>query len=214
MVICHRCQIRIAQIECEICNGVFCSECDKIIHSNKPRNNHIRNQLQIYKYKENKRNIKISNIQNIDNSNSLNNLAQSNDKNNMLNSNSNCNNNSIYQTNIENNKSITIPPKIMGQDNEYKLLSETYNQPSNNIIQIERNKNIDNTQHTYYQTQIDKNMNESENKEEIQNYIDNDNTNNPPIHINDLTSNSINNKRTNNRKEKDEEIKRLQKAIE
>ena len=47
MVICFRCQVNISEFECEICNGFYCSECDKFIHSKKPRNTHIRKQLTI-----------------------------------------------------------------------------------------------------------------------------------------------------------------------
>ena len=47
MVICFRCQINISEFECQICNGFYCAECDKFIHSKKPKNNHIRKHLQI-----------------------------------------------------------------------------------------------------------------------------------------------------------------------
>ena len=47
MVICFRCQINIAEFECEICNGFYCPECDKFIHSKKPKNSHNRKQLKI-----------------------------------------------------------------------------------------------------------------------------------------------------------------------
>ena len=48
MVICFRCQVNISEYECEICNGFYCSGCDKFIHSKKPKNNHIRKQIKIY----------------------------------------------------------------------------------------------------------------------------------------------------------------------
>ena len=47
MVICFRCQVNISEFECEICKGCYCAECDKFIHSKKPKNNHIRKQLKI-----------------------------------------------------------------------------------------------------------------------------------------------------------------------
>ena len=47
MVICFRCQINISEFECQICNGFYCAECDKFIHTKKPKNNHIRKHLQI-----------------------------------------------------------------------------------------------------------------------------------------------------------------------
>ena len=47
MVICFRCQVNISEFECEICKGFYCAECDKFIHSKKPKNNHIRKQLKI-----------------------------------------------------------------------------------------------------------------------------------------------------------------------
>ena len=47
MVICFRCQINISEYECEICNGFYCAECDKFIHSKKPKNGHIRKQLTV-----------------------------------------------------------------------------------------------------------------------------------------------------------------------
>lgn len=42
MVLCFRCKMSIAKYECELCSGFFCLECDKFIHSNYPKNNHIR----------------------------------------------------------------------------------------------------------------------------------------------------------------------------
>ena len=47
MVICFRCQVNISEYECEICNGFYCAECDKFIHSKKPKNGHFRKQLAI-----------------------------------------------------------------------------------------------------------------------------------------------------------------------
>ena len=47
MVICFRCQVNISEYECEICNGFYCAECDKFIHSKKPKNGHIRKQLTV-----------------------------------------------------------------------------------------------------------------------------------------------------------------------
>ena len=47
MVLCFRCQMNIAEYECEICNGFYCAECDKFIHSKKPKNGHMRKQLTI-----------------------------------------------------------------------------------------------------------------------------------------------------------------------
>ena len=47
MVICFRCQLNISEYECEICNGFYCAECDKFIHSKKPKNGHIRKQLTV-----------------------------------------------------------------------------------------------------------------------------------------------------------------------
>ena len=56
MVICFRCQINISQVECEICNGFYCSDCDKFIHSKKPKNNHVRKQLKIITETNNEKN--------------------------------------------------------------------------------------------------------------------------------------------------------------
>ena len=149
----------------------------------------------------------------------LNNLEQSQTQsqnkteNYLLNSNSNTNinknNYSLYQENIENNnKTITIPNEIE-QENKYKLLSETYQPPSNNIL-----KNID----------IIENKEDSKNFEEekeIKSYTnyDNDNKyNNQKQNLNNCILNENNyyenNKKKNILNEKDEEIKELQKRIE
>ena len=126
MVICHRCQINIAQFECQICNGLYCSDCDKFIHSNKPKINHKRNPIQLYE--------QTMDIQKISfKENPLKSASQVLNDNNLLNSNSNWNNNSLYEANTENNKSITIPQKETEQKQEFKLLSETYQPPSNNM---------------------------------------------------------------------------------
>ena len=209
MVICFRCQRNVAEFECEICNGVYCQDCDKFIHSKKPKINHIRNQIEIYEQPENPPNIpKISiNNPNLNYTKSLNNLEQNQNENNLLTSNSNWNNNSLYQENIEKNKSITIP-KDIDQENKYQLLSQTYQQPPNNMI-----SNID----------IKENEKEKENKTTIKEDINEEdkrkNNDNPPIdNLNNCILNKNNNyeilKKKNKINKKDEEIKILQKNIE
>ena len=139
MVLCLRCQRNIAQFECEICNGVYCPDCDKFIHSNKPKINHKRNEIKNYEQNENPRTIekisinpnlnysnKITNLNNLDNFEQSQSPVQNKTENYLLNSNSNTNinknNYSLYQENIENNnKSIKIPNEIE-QENKYKLL--------------------------------------------------------------------------------------------
>lgn len=209
MVICFRCQRNVAEFECEICNGVYCQDCDKFIHSKKPKINHIRNQIEIYEQPENPPNIpKISiNNPNLNYTKSLNNLEQNQNENNLLTSNSNWNNNSLYQENIEKNKSITIP-KDIDQENKYQLLSQTYQQPPNNMI-----SNID----------IKENEKEKENKTTIKEDINEEdkrkNNDNPPIdNLNNCILNKNNNyeilKKKNKINKKDEEIKILQQNIE
>lgn len=229
MVICLRCQRNIAQFECEICNAVYCSECDKFIHSNKPKINHKRNEIQIYEQNENPRIIsKISLTPNLIYSNKLNdlnNLAQSQSQgqiqnkteNYLLDSNSNINinknNYSLYQENIEkNNKTITIPNEIEQQENKYRLLSEVYQLPSSNIL-----KNID-TVESIENKVISKNFEE---EKEIKNSSDNNKSNkfnNQKQNLNNCILNENNyyenNKKKNIINEKDEEIKELQKRIE
>ena len=134
MVICLRCQRNIAKFECEICNGVYCPDCDKFIHSNKPKINHKRNEIKIYEQNENPNIIsKISLTPNLTYSNKLDNFNnliesqipyQNKTENYFLNSNSNeninKNNNTLYQENIENNnKTVTIPNEIEQQENKY-----------------------------------------------------------------------------------------------
>ena len=209
MVICFRCLRNVAEFECEICNGVYCQDCDKFIHSKKPKINHIRNQIEIYEQSENPPNIpKISiNNPNLNYTKSLNNLEQNQNENNLLTSNSNWNNNSLYQENIEKNKSITIP-KDIDQENKYQLLSQTYQQPPNNMI-----SNID----------IKENEKEKENKTTIKEDINEEdkrkNNDNPPIdNLNNCILNKNNNyeilKKKNKINKKDEEIKILQQNIE
>lgn len=195
MVICHRCQINIAQFECQICNGLYCSDCDKFIHSNKPKINHKRNPIQLYE--------QTMDIQKISfKENPLKSASQVLNDNNLLNSNSNWNNNSLYEANTENNKSITIPQKETEQKQEFKLLSETYQPPSNNIPIIQKEK--------FSKTQMDINLKESEKTDNLKN----------PTHIQNLNDCiSSNNYISKNKysliiNEKDEEIKRLQQAIE
>ena len=211
MVICFRCQRNVAEFECEICNGVYCQDCDKFIHSKKPKINHIRNQIEIYEQSENPPNIpKISiNNPNLNYTKSLNNLDQNQNENNLLTSNSNWNNNSLYQENIEKNKSITIP-KDIDQENKYQLLSQTYQQPPNNMIS---KSNID----------IKENEKEKKNKTTIKEDINEEdkrkNNDNPPIdNLNNCILNKNNNyeilKKKNKINKKDEEIKILQKNIE
>ena len=211
MVICFRCQRNVAEFECEICNGVYCQDCDKFIHSKKPKINHIRNQIEIYEQPENPPNIpKISiNNPNLNYTKSLNNLDQNQNENNLLTSNSNWNNNSLYQENIEKNKSITIP-KDIDQENKYQLLSQTYQQPPNNMIS---KSNID----------IKENEKEKENKTTIKEDINEEdkrkNNDNPPIdNLNNCILNKNNNyeilKKKNKINKKDEEIKILQQNIE
>ena len=68
MVICFRCKVNISEYECEICNGFYCAECDKFIHSKKPKNGHIRKQLIIpnkFNTEKNIQNIPIYNEQNM-----------------------------------------------------------------------------------------------------------------------------------------------------
>ena len=209
MVICFRCQRNVAEFECEICNGVYCQDCDKLIHSKKPKINHIRNQIEIYEQSENPPNIpKISiNNPNLNYTKSLNNLDQNQNENNLLTSISNWNNNSLYQENIEKNKSITIP-KDIDQENKYQLLSQTYQQPPNNII-----SNIDikeNEKEKENKTTIKEDINEEDKRKNIDNpHIDN---------LNNCILNKNNNyeilKKKNKINKKDEEIKILQQNIE
>ena len=194
MVICYRCQINIAQVECEVCNGLYCSECDKFIHSNKPKINHIRNPIQFYEQTMGNQNIqKISKDQNPLSSISI------VPNNNLLNSNSNLSNNSLYKANTENNKTITIPPKETESKQEFKLLSETYRPPSKSILNDKFSK-----------TQINTNPSESE---KITTKIS------PPLvkNLNDCISANnylLKSKKSPITNEQDEEIKRLQQAIE
>ena len=223
MVLCLRCQRNIAQFECEICNGVYCPDCDKFIHSNKPKINHKRNEIKNYEQNENPRTIekisinpnlnysnKITNLNNLDNFEQSQNPVQNKTENYLLNSNSNTNinknNYSLYQENIENNnKSITIPNEIE-QENKYKLLSETYQPPSNNILK--NSDIIENKENT-------KNFEE---EKEIKSYTNYDNFNNQKNNLNNCILNENNyygnNKKKNFINEKDEEIKELQKRIE
>ena len=223
MVLCLRCQRNIAQFECEICNGVYCPDCDKFIHSNKPKINHKRNEIKNYEQNENPRTIekisinpnlnysnKITNLNNLDNFEQSQSPAQNKTENYLLNSNSNTNinknNYSLYQENIENNnKSITIPNEIE-QENKYKLLSETYQPPSNNIL-----KNSDIIENKV-------NSKNFEEEKEIKNYTNYDNLNNQKNNLNNCILNENNyygnNKKKNFINEKDEEIKELQKRIE
>ena len=215
MVICFRCQRNIAEFECEICNGSYCPDCDKFIHSKKPKINHIRNKIKIYEQTENKRPIqKISINPNLNNSQSLNNLEKNQKENNLLNSNSNWNLNSLYQQNTEKNKSITIPPKEIEQDSKYQLLSHTYQLPSNN--------NINSNEIEEKKSKMSLNYLEEGQKEETNNFdtddIDKINKNS----VQNLNSCIMNEKNIfeknqddwNNINEKDEEIKRLQQSIE
>ena len=223
MVLCLRCQRNIAQFECEICNGVYCPDCDKFIHSNKPKINHKRNEIKNYEQNENPRTIekisinpnlnysnKITNLNNLDNLEQSQSPGQNKTENYLLNSNSNTNinknNYSLYQENIENNnKSITIPNEIE-QENKYKLLSETYQPPSNNILK--NSDIIENKENT-------KNFEE---EKEIKSYTNYDNFNNQKNNLNNCILNENNyygnNKKKNFINEKDEEIKELQKRIE
>lgn len=223
MVLCLRCQRNIAQFECEICNGVYCPDCDKFIHSNKPKINHKRNEIKNYEQNENPRTIekisinpnlnysnKITNLNNLDNFEQSQSPVQNKTENYLLNSNSNTNinknNYSLYQENIENNnKSITIPNEIE-QENKYKLLSETYQPPSNNILK--NSDIIENKENT-------KNFEE---EKEIKSYTNYDNFNNQKNNLNNCILNENNyygnNKKKNFINEKDEEIKELQKRIE
>ena len=223
MVLCLRCQRNIAQFECEICNGVYCPDCDKFIHSNKPKINHKRNEIKNYEQNENPRTIekisinpnlnysnKITNLNNLDNFEQSQSPVQNKTENYLLNSNSNTNinknNYSLYQENIENNnKSITIPNEIE-QENKYKLLSETYQPPSNNILK--NSDIIENKENT-------KNFEE---EKEIKSYTNYDNFNNQKNNLNNCILNENNyygnNKKKNLINEKDEEIKELQKRIE
>ena len=223
MVLCLRCQRNIAQFECEICNGVYCPDCDKFIHSNKPKINHKRNEIKNYEQNENPRTIekisinpnlnysnKITNLNNLDNFEQSQSPVQNKTENYLLNSNSNTNinknNYSLYQENIENNnKSITIPNEIE-QENKYKLLSETYQPPSNNIL-----KNSDIIENK-------ENSKNFEEEKEIKNYTNYDNLNNQKNNLNNCILNENNyygnNKKKNFINEKDEEIKELQKRIE
>ena len=111
MVICFRCQINISEYECEICNGFYCSECDKFIHSKKPKNNnHIRKPIII-----------------LENSKTTN-------KKEKIESESKLNINFNYENNsTENDKN-----KKEGKK-EYKLLSENYEK--NNIALENNNTN-------------------------------------------------------------------------
>ena len=215
MVICFRCQRNIAEFECEICNGSYCPDCDKFIHSKKPKINHIRNKIKIYEQTENKRPIqKISINPNLNNSKSLNNLEKNQKENNLLNSNSNWNMNSLYQQNAEKNKSITIPPKEIEQDSKYQLLSHTYQLPSNN--------NINSNEIEEKKSKLSLNDLEEGQKEETKNFdtddIDKINKN-PVQNLNSciMKEKNIFEKNQddwNNINEKDEEIKRLQQSIE
>ena len=218
MVICFRCQRNVAQFECEICNGAYCSDCDEFIHSKIPKINHKRNPIKIYEQIDNPRNFsKISVDPNSNCAKSLNNLDQNQIDNNLLNSNSNWNNNSLYPDNLENNKSVTIPKDIEQENkNRYQLLSQTYQPPSDNFI-----SNIDiNEKENQTKTNIKEEFNE---EEEIKN---NENPIPPSKNLNNCILNKDNkyevlkdkNKNNNKKKksinQKDEEIRRLQKSIE
>ena len=180
MVLCFRCQRNVAQFECEICNGLYCSECDKFIHSNKPKNNHIRKQIQVFEQKENPINISASPFNNLEQN-------QNSDKINFFGStNINWNNNSDNVDNKENNKSLrslSISQKEIVPENGNQLLSQTYQQPPNNMI-----SNID----------IKENEKEKENKTTIKEDINEEdkrkNIDNPPI---DNLNNCILNKNNN-----------------
>ena len=216
MVLCDRCQRNIAQFECEICNAVYCPDCDTFIHSNKPKINHNRKKIEIYEPDVNSRDIpKISLNPSLSYSKSLN--LDKNNQNNLLNSNTNWNNNnSLYQANIENNKSITIPPPNeieQEQDNEHQLLSKTYPQHLNNadIMTIEKNKELNKDIN---------NSNEFDKIDKIKNYTTYDRKNYSVQNLDNCISdknNNINDNIQNNENlinEKDNEIRMLQKSIE
>ena len=223
MVLCLRCQRNIAQFECEICNGVYCPDCDRFIHSNKPKINHKRNEIKNYEQNENPKIVekisinpnlnysnRITNLNNLDNLEQSQIPSQNKTENYLLNSNSktniNKNNYSLYQENIENNnKTITIPNEIE-QENKHKLLSETYQLPSNNILK--HSDIIENKENSKY----------FEEEKEIKSYTNYDNFNNQKKNLNNCILNEnnyfVNNKKKNLINEKDEEIKELQKRIE
>ena len=236
MVICDRCQRNMAQFECEICNGIYCPDCDNFIHSNKPKSNHIRKKIQIYEKVEEPRSMRKMLV-----NPNLNFLTQSspNTQNNLLNSDFINNNNSIPQINVDKNKSIALPsPNDMEKDKqEAQLLSQSYPQPPSQIqngniidsIDIDKTKTINNSSSnefdkidkiknykTYDKTNdymvknlkncIISNINHNTNNNLDNNINTNINTNIDTNNPNDNNNNAIN--------DKDNEIRMLQKSIE
>lgn len=53
MEICHRCKKEIADYNCDICNRLFCHQCDLYIHSFSSKQNHIRKKLNELSIKRN-----------------------------------------------------------------------------------------------------------------------------------------------------------------
>ena len=133
MVICYRCQRNIAQFECEICNGFYCPECDLFIHSRNPKSNHIRKQVQLFEQKEDFRNIPNIINQNQNNQNRGN--KNQNTYREYISWSPQLSNNSIYNNDkIENNKPLSISPQEMGEGKDFQLLSQVYQDTTNNNI--------------------------------------------------------------------------------
>lgn len=242
MVICYRCQRNIAKFECEICNGFYCPECDLFIHSKNPKTNHIRKQVQLYEQKEN---FRIN--QNIINQNQNN--QNKNNKNlktyrEYMSCSPQQSNNSIFNNDkIEINEALSFSPQELGEGKEFQLLSQVYQEPSNNNLnninsEINANSNINNNniknenlneRNNYddMQMQLQRKPNEFEMIDESKNY--NNNINYDKINyirqnlnncISDGNLNSINMNNISDREkerelqEKDNEIRQLQKRIE
>ena len=127
MVLCFRCQMNIAEYECEICNGFYCAECDKFIHSKKPKNGHMRKQLTIPQ--------KINTVKNIQN---IPPEIEQNMKFNKTEINSNFSNNIPkyqYNENNENNNSNYNPKDI-------QYFSQTYQLENSNINNLNNKERI------------------------------------------------------------------------
>ena len=188
MVICFRCQRNIAEFECEICNGIYCTDCDTFIHSNRPKNNHTRKKLKInLQIEKPKEIIKIPTNQNTNNC--------------IINTNNHTD--SLYKTYIENNNSSTVPMNEMAPENEIKLLSQTYTPPPmKKIVDQPQNQVRNDINNNNMQDQDEINVPQKR-KINLSDCADN---------INYENNNMISNKEILN--EKDEEIKYIQKEIE
>ena len=146
MVICFRCQVNISEFECEICNGFYCAECDKYIHSKKPKNGHIRKKLIIPIKNDTEKN-----FQNIPNYNEQNMNFNKTD----------------FNANVNNNLSENQENNYNNNQNDMQYFAQTYQMENRNIL-----SNTNRAPENYSQPKIEERNNTDELSKNMNNCIE------------------------------------------